>query len=376
MLLSQSMAMQIVGQLSKVIEQNINIMDIKGTIISSTDPARIGTLHGGAVRILSHRLPELIIERDDEYEGTRPGINLPIQFMDQIIGVIGLTGRSEEVRRYGQIIKKMTEVLIRDTYLREQQNSEQMARDRFLEEWVFGKYEINHPKEFRFRAEALGIDIESPKRIIVISVKTKENQPVSEEHHISIHEDLLHLLQPSKQQYFFRTSTLYILVLNQTGEDELMILIFAIKEMIESKHLKVFMGIDSNEVKPLRLGFRNANIALKVSQQSKKCINTFSLLNLDVAIGSLSDKDKENFLEQLFPNTSHEEIVESLHMIKVFYDCEGSLAIASERLFIHKNTLQYRLNKVGELTGYDPRKINQSYLFSVAIQMLNSLTNL
>ena len=50
MVISKSIAEQIVEQLSQVIEPNINLIDIQGIIIASTDSLRIGTIHGGALR--------------------------------------------------------------------------------------------------------------------------------------------------------------------------------------------------------------------------------------------------------------------------------------------------------------------------------------
>ena len=136
MLISASVAEAIVAQLSQVMENHINIMDKSGFIVASTDPNRVGSIHGGAVRILEEKLPELLIENDQEYIGSRIGVNLPIEFDNEIIGVIGLTGKSTEVYRYGKIIKKMTEVLLRDAYNREKKVIEQKAKDRFLEEWI------------------------------------------------------------------------------------------------------------------------------------------------------------------------------------------------------------------------------------------------
>ncbi len=67
--LSTTVAREIVKQLSQVIEHHINIMDTEGIIISSTDPNRIGSLHGGAKKIIDEKLNELLIESDDEYVG-------------------------------------------------------------------------------------------------------------------------------------------------------------------------------------------------------------------------------------------------------------------------------------------------------------------
>jgi carbohydrate diacid regulator len=88
-----------------------------------------------------------LLSKGYEYEGSKNGINLPIEFNEEIIGVIGITGNYNQVYKYGQIIKKMTEILLLDSYRREQHMIEQKARDRFLEEWIFGRYESNYPQE-------------------------------------------------------------------------------------------------------------------------------------------------------------------------------------------------------------------------------------
>ena len=60
-----------------------------------------------------------------------------------------------------------------------------------------------------------------------------------------------------------------------------------------------------------------------------------------------------------------EELAEAVRLLDVFYGCEGSLAMASQKLFIHRNTLQYRLRRIAEHTGYDPRSIRCAGLFQM-----------
>lgn len=43
-------------------------------------------------------------------------MNLPLLFHDEVIGVIGITGEPENISRYGEILRKMTELLIHENY--------------------------------------------------------------------------------------------------------------------------------------------------------------------------------------------------------------------------------------------------------------------
>lgn len=373
MILSTSIAEQIVLQLSKVMEHHINIMDINGIIISSTDPMRIGTLHGGAKKIIEEQLTELLIASDGEYEGAKNGINLPIEFNHDIIGVIGLTGKSDTVYKYGQIIKKMTEILLLDTYTREQRSIEQKAKDRFLEEWIFGRYDTNHPTEFKQRAQMLGIDIQNPKRVLVFSIK-KNDAPINDQMQTDISHRVRQYLRTIDQAFLFRTSTLFICVVNHQSDERMLDIADHISDIVTKQFkAKVYIGIDNNDIKPIKISFKNANDALQTSLKSNDNIQIYDIVNVDIFINNLVAKYKVEFIEKFFKNASPEEIKSYIDVLKVFYEHDGSLKKASEALYIHTNTLQYRLQKIIEVTGYDPRSIKFAYMFVMAIKIYESL---
>jgi len=374
MLLSSHIADQIVSQLSKVIEPHINIMDINGIIVSSTNPERIGTLHGGAVRILKEKLQELMIERDDEYPGSRNGINLPIEFKNNMIGVIGLTGKSDEVYRYGQIIKKMTEVLLLDISVRQQKQIEQKAKDRFLEEWIFGRYDLIHPVEFIERAKMLDIDVSTSKRIMVFAIRTKDNQQLSDQILTDMSHRLRNLLSKIPQANLFRTSTLFIGVMNSISDDEILKIAKKIEYVITNDFdASIQIGISNQHELSIRNAFKHANLAFQVSLKSKYSVNIYDALNFEIFINTMMTSHKKDYLNRLFLNLSDKEIKSYIDMLRVLYSFEGSINETSKHLFIHKNTLQYRLNRLTEITGYDPRKMSTAYLYNIAIKVYDML---
>ena len=374
MILSKNVADKIVSELSKIVEQHINIMDIEGIIISSTDPNRIGSVHGGAVKILNEKLFELMIQSDDEYEGSKNGINLPIEFNEEIIGVIGITGNYNQVYKYGQIIKKMTEILLLDSYRREQHMIEQKARDRFLEEWIFGRYESNYPNDFQQRAERLGVDVKTAKRILVFSVRTLGDEQIDDQTQTTISHKIRLYLMGLKQAFLFRTATLFIAVLNHRDDKEMLSIAEEIDHIITKYcDCKVFIGIDSLEAKDVAQSFKNANAALQLSFKTTKNINIYDALNLDLFITRMPLKDRKDYLTHLFVDVTIEEIEPYIELLKIFYKENGSIEKTSERLYIHKNTLQYRLNKLSQITTYDPRKLGSAHLFMAAIMVYDSI---
>ncbi|MDD6856418.1 MAG: sugar diacid recognition domain-containing protein, partial [Oscillospiraceae bacterium] len=138
MKISQNSAQQIVEEIGKLVKQNINLMDETGHIIASNDPARIGNFHTGAYRIIQNRLKEFYItpELEREMPNVRRGINLPIEVDGEVQGVIGITGDYSEVIKYGQIVKKMAEILIRERMALDNRQLDQRVQSRFLEDWI------------------------------------------------------------------------------------------------------------------------------------------------------------------------------------------------------------------------------------------------
>ena len=133
--LSQQGAQAIVEEVGAIVGQNINMMDPEGYVIASTDPERIGTLHEGARKIIREHLDELYVRDEEATFTSRPGLNLPVYQAGSIAGVIGITGRYEEVAGYGQIVKKMVEILIRENAEQDERRMGQRVLNRFLEDW-------------------------------------------------------------------------------------------------------------------------------------------------------------------------------------------------------------------------------------------------
>ncbi|PKK93661.1 MAG: hypothetical protein CVV61_03490 [Tenericutes bacterium HGW-Tenericutes-6] len=374
MILSKNVADQIVKELSQIVEQHINVMDIQGVIISSTDSNRIGTIHGGALKIIEENLPELVIESNDQFPGSKNGINLPIAFQGAIIGVIGMTGIKDEVYKYGQIIKKMTEILLLDSFVREQHLIEQKAKDRFLEEWIFGRYEVNHPLEFEKRAESLGIDIKTKKRLMVFGLKKGQEPVLDDLIQTDISSSIRKYFKTLNQAFMFRTSTLFISVINNSTDEQMLNIAKNIEKIVAKyPEITVYIGIDSKDDKPINISFKNANAALLYAYKSKIHTQIFDTLNFDIYITRMPKDDRLLYLQKLFGDINFNDIRETIELLRMFYLHEGSLQKISDALFIHKNTLQYRLNKIQSLTSHDPRNLSETYLFIVAIKMFDSL---
>lgn len=85
---------------------------------------------------------------------------------------------------------------------------------------------------------------------------------------------------------------------------------------------------------------------------------------LEGIIDSVSEEKKEK-IYQLFNEGFSKLDNEMIRTIEVFFRCGLNLSDAAKELYIHRNTLIYRLDKIEKYTGYDIRNFNNAVLFKV-----------
>jgi carbohydrate diacid regulator len=111
--LNSGTAAAFVKRLGEHLDYNINIMDRDGVIIASKDPSRIGTFHDAAQRIVATGAAEERVEASPFLPaGVKPGVNLPIVFKGEILGVVGVTGDPCEVASIAYAVKTSVESMI------------------------------------------------------------------------------------------------------------------------------------------------------------------------------------------------------------------------------------------------------------------------
>ena len=170
------LAEKIVKEVQRLIGEDIIVVNTEGYIIASTDLGRVGSFHEGALIALQQRRKMIITNEDQlKLSGVKAGINLPIFFQHDVIGVIGITGEPNKVTPFGEVIRKMTELLISENYYAEQFEWHTRAVESFIMDWVQAK-EWNY--SFLDRAKLLSIDI-AVKRMVVIIEFIGLNAPLS-----------------------------------------------------------------------------------------------------------------------------------------------------------------------------------------------------
>ena len=90
---------------------------------------------------------------------------------------------------------------------------------------------------------------------------------------------------------------------------------------------------------------------LAASAASPGILAEYDRLHTELLLGTLSDEAMELYVRRVLSHLSEKDI----QYLDAYFRSNCSLKEAAAELYIHKNTLQYRLDRVRDLSGYDPR---------------------
>lgn len=371
MIVSKKQMQNIVEVMERTIHKDINIMDEKGCIIASTDPLRIGAFHAGAHEIISKGLDKFIICENEDYEGTKSGINLPIIIQDKIVGVVGITGEVDEVSVLGTIIKKMTEIMISDNYQSNQQQSFNNLRYHFISYLLLNEEEINDEEELILRGKILGIDVNLKRVISVLNpINNNENnidvrdEIKKQKVYDNVINEIEKTLDKNSQEIVIQLGSRIVIFSSSEDINHIFQRVTNIKDNIKQKYNYIlYAGIGnlaSNKIE-IQKSYREADMACNMATILKnQPIKVSTDILVETLLQTVPKSDRIKLLERVFMNYTMEDIKEWIILLRCFVENNGSINGTATNLCIHKNTLQYRLTKLKTITGYDARNIKDS----------------
>ena len=139
-------------------------------------------------------------------------------------------------------------------------------------------------------------------------------------------------------------------------------------------YVKVSIGIGTvvDNIKDLARSYKEAQQALEVGKvfDTEKTIVSYENLGIGRLIYQLPTTLCEMFLQEVFKNGSLDSLDrETLMTIQCFFENNLNVSETSRKLFVHRNTLVYRLEKIRKLTGLDLREFDHAITFKVALMV-------
>lgn len=125
---------------------------------------------------------------------------------------------------------------------------------------------------------------------------------------------------------------------------------------------------DCEDFKKAYLYTKNKIQAAKSNHYDKEIIKEEDLL-LELMMNSLTDEIEDNIPQKVMFNISKLDD-EIMRTIDALFKCNLNLSESAKMLFIHRNTLVYRLDKIEKLTSYNLRQFNSAMLFKIVFYHL------
>lgn len=374
--LTQELAQEIVERTMNVLGKNINIMDYNGIIIGSGNKERINTFHEGAAKVLETGEKLIVTEEEAKaLRGVKTGINLPIKFNNRIIGVVGITGNLSEVESYGEIVKNLVELMLSHIFLQKEIELGNKAIENFYQQLIGN--DINNREQLYDRAKLFNIDNTLYRKVMVIQISPFDNMKINSEIE---NFNMLFNLDNTRDIFFIRgTSLVFIKSLKKKELKEQSSIIEKIARVILDRFESIFnsvaigIGQTIQELDKLYLSYEGAKHALKVGEKiyrSEEKIYFIDHLGYDYFIPYLKENYAEYYLDmfsfdvrEVFEDTDTGIILEGM------MENDLNISKTAEALFMHRNTLLYRIEKIKGLTGLDPKKAKDLFTLLLAYHL-------
>ncbi len=137
-------------------------------------------------------------------------------------------------------------------------------------------------------------------------------------------------------------------------------------------HSVVGIGTAVVGIRDLAKSFTEAQISIEVGKvfDTEKSVVTYDNLGIARLVYQLPATLCETFLKEVFKRGSIESMdKETLFTIQKFFENNLNVSETSRKLFVHRNTLVYRLEKIKKMTGLDLREFEDAIVFKVALMV-------
>ncbi|MDK7753641.1 CdaR family transcriptional regulator [Staphylococcus ureilyticus] len=355
-ILTEEMATLIVNETAKRTKTNINIMNFNGVIIASFDKRRIGTLHEGAIEVLKQEKTVVINQKDSLHlKGTQAGINLPIIFQDNIVGVIGITGNPSQITHVAELVKMSTELLLYQNYFTYELEGQIRSQELFIEELL----KSESSKSFiQYLMKQLNIDLLTYRKCIIIDI---EKQIFSRN---SIVRSLTSRIDARSFTIAFTNYNRIVILATAQSVQALDNKINHIYQIFQNLELNVQMAssLMFKRLKDFKNAYEECELVFMLAE-NEKVVTSFEDIEEKTLLYQIDKNIRERFKKRILSDVGQQ----SIDTLKSFFENDLNITQTAKKLYIHRNTLLYRLEKCEKETGLNPKKYSDAVKLQIAI---------
>ncbi len=233
------------------------------------------------------------------------------------------------------------------------------------------------PSDIYIKSNELRFNNEEPRVVIVMKFPTLTSP--------TPYEMVKELIEEKNKVYVINISEQDIVIVKEVDglaePEELEAYAHGLMSRAASEYsAKFLVGISSvaETLKDLARAYKEARMALEVGKvlDIEKPIMSYENLGIGRLIYQLPTTLCEIFLGEVFKRGSLESLDrETLMTVQSFFENNLNVSETSRKLFVHRNTLVYRLEKIRKLTGLDLREFDHAVTFKVALMVKKYLTS-
>ena len=234
-------------------------------------------------------------------------------------------------------------------------------------------YDFRYPKLDFKDNDYLFFNNHCPRAIYLIETKDEKDGIVSEV--------LKSMFSPQSGDYVTAVDESSLILIksveNTTTPQALHELAETIVAMMNAEALldvKVAYGTVVQELKDVSKSYKEAKMALDVGKifYAEKKVIAYSTLGIGRLIYQLPVNLCKIFIEEIFgDNVPYDLDEETLNTLNKFFENNLNVSETSRQLFVHRNTLVYRIEKIQKSTGLDLRSFDDALTFKIALMVVN-----
>ena len=223
------------------------------------------------------------------------------------------------------------------------------------------------------RAQKLHIEVECPRIIYLIETKIEKDN--------SAMEMLKSLFSSQNGDYITAVDEKNIILIKALEREDDLDTIEKTADMIVDMmnseammNVRVAYGTVVSELREVSKSYKEATMAMDVGKifYAEKCVISYAKLGIGRLIYQLPVNLCKIFIEEIFgDNVPYDMDEETLTTINKFFENNLNVSETSRQLFIHRNTLVYRLEKIQKSTGLDIRVFDDALTFKIALMVVN-----
>ena len=357
--MSNSVFQSVIVQLKDISDRTFGVIDTEGCVVSCTD-----------VSLLGERWPDDALR----IGGSEGVVTFAQKCFKAIIGGSNLfeyavfcSGDDEMARTFCS----MAYISLNDAKIFYEEKHD---RGTFVKNIIMDNI---LPGDIYIRAKELHFATDAPRAVFLIRQVGRSDVATV---------DILAGMFPDKMQDFVLSiNESDIAVVKQitvnTPSEELEKIAVNIENTLKNElRVKTSIGIGTvaEHLRELADSYKEAQTAIEVGKvfDTEKSIMRYENLGIGRLIYQLPTTLCEIFLSEIFKKSSIDCLdQETLFTINKFFENNLNVSETSRKLFVHRNTLVYRLEKIKKLTGLDLRQFDHAIVFKVALMVRKYLSS-